>query len=117
MSSSSTTHAPVVRTTSFEDTDGVTSFSKREEDEREIIFDWSNFLVGDTISSVTYEDQGVTTSSTSNTTTATTMTVTGIGAVQVEITMASGRTAKKEFRFYDSQGGSMRRLSDYSGCW
>lgn len=109
--SSSTVFQPLERTRYFEDNDGVLATSKHEDDEIQLVLDWTNYLGSDTISSVTYTDHGVTTSGKSNTTTATTATITKTGWTEIEVTMASGRTVTRQVRFYPIDGSE---TSDYA---
>lgn len=108
-----TAYLAPVRNAYFRDIDGIMATSKRIEEVVSLVLDWSDLLAsGETISSVAYEDLGVTRSSTSNTTTTTTTKVTGTGSTIVKATLSTGRVLHREVRFYGVDG---RVPGDYRG--
>lgn len=103
--SSSTVVLPLERSRYFTNEDGDLSTSKRSDEIVQLVLDWSDQLAsGETISSVAYEDSGITRSSTSNTTTTTTTNVTGTGYTEVTVTLSTGRKLQLVVRYYDSEG-------------
>jgi hypothetical protein len=106
----STFYEPLERNRWFVDEDGARATSKRYDEKIPAILDWTDQLEGDTIAGTpTYEDRGVTRSSTSNTTTTTTTHVTGLGEFKVTVTTAAGLILQRIVRFYDASGGRMPR--------
>jgi hypothetical protein len=109
--SSITAFLPLERNRWFRDRDGILSTTKREDEIVGMTIDWSRQLAsGETISSVAYEDSGVTRTGTSATTTTTVDNVTGIGETEVTVTLSTGRKLQELVRFYDREGA---RAGDY----
>jgi hypothetical protein len=109
--SSSTVILPLERTRYFRDADGNLSYSKREDEIVQVVLDWSDQLAsGETISSVAYEDHGVTRSGTSNTTTTSTTSVEKTGWFEVTATLSTSRKLQRVVVFYGEMGA---RASDY----
>lgn len=109
--SSATVYMPLERSRYFRDEDGALATTKREDEQLQLVIDWSDQLAsGETISSVAYVDSGVTRSSTSNSTTTTTTTVTGIGETEVSVTTSAGRVLQQVARYYSPEGW---RAGDY----
>lgn len=103
--SSATVILPLERTRYFRDKDDVLSTTKREDEIVDLPLDWSERLLsGETISSVAYDDSGVTRSNTSNTTTTTTDYVTGHGETEITVTLSTGRKLQELVRFYPQEG-------------
>ncbi len=103
--SSSTVILPLRRTRWFRDADGNITYSKRWDEILQSVINWADQLAsGETISSVAYEDHGVTRSSTSNTTTTSTTNVTGGGYFIVTVTLSTSRKLQKIIRFVTTDG-------------
>ncbi len=96
---------PLERSRYFRDRDGVLATSKAEDDDLRVVLDLTDYLAsGETVSSASYADSGVTTSSKSVATPQVLFTVTGTGYTTVTVTMSTGRTVDRIVRFYDSGG-------------
>lgn len=109
--SSSAVILPLERTRYFRDRDGVLATSKRYDEIVQLVLDWTDQLAsGETVSSVAYEDSGVTRSSTSNTTTTSTTSVTGTGETEITVTTSAARKLQAVVRFYGAEGV---RAGDY----
>lgn len=94
----------------FKDIDGYASVAKDRDSIESFTLDWSSELGSDTISSVTVEENGVT-SSDSNTTTTTTHVVTGSdGRLVVKAVTAGGETLVQRLRFISTD---RRKTADY----
>ena len=105
--SSSTFYQPTVRSRWFKDRDGIVSTSKRSDEIIGVVINWAPQLAtGETISSVAYEDSGVTRTGVSNSTTTSTCNVTGIGYFIVTATLSTGRKLQDVRRFYDVCGAN-----------
>ena len=105
--SSATVFGKLERSRYFDDGDAMAS-SVREDEIVSIVIDWSNELArlpsGQTISSVAYEDSGITTSSPTNTTTTTTCKATGVGETEITVTTSGGYKLEKLVRHYPQSG-------------
>lgn len=99
---SAAAYLPTERSKYGRDASGALFTSKDYDDDVQLVLDWSGYLGDDTISSVAYSDNGVTTSSKTNTTTTSTCTVTGLGFVDITITAASGRTYVQRVKYHDN---------------
>jgi hypothetical protein len=97
----------------FHDKDGVLSTAKREDEIVPLIINWSDLIGSATISDVSYDDSGVTRSSTSNTTTTTTTYVTDIGETEITVTLSTGEKVQMLVRFYEEETHDGIRESDY----
>lgn len=104
-------YLPPERVRFWRDGDSVLSITKRENEVVPLIIDWSDRIGSATISSVAYDDSGVTRSSTANTTTTSTTYVTGIGETEITVTLSTGEKIQKLVRFYEQEGDS--GVSDY----
>lgn len=103
---------PTERRPYFIDTDGNLTYTKREDEVVTRAINWGPQLYsGESISSVAYEDHGVTRSSTSNTGNVTTTSVTGTGYFEVTVTLSSGRKLQRVVRFVSTEGAGPS--SDY----
>ena len=86
----------------FHDVDGLLAVAKHEDAVESFVLDWADELGSDTISSATFDANGVTVDSSSNTTTTTSMTISKSGGhVDVTVVTAGGSTLEKRLRFYD----------------
>lgn len=110
--SSSSVAWPLERRRHFQDGDGNMAFSKRDDEITQVVLNWDSQIGGDAISSVAYEDHGVTRSSTTNTGSTTTTSVTGSGYFEITVTLTSGRKLQRIVRFISTDGGEK---SDYRG--
>jgi len=107
--STPTTYLPHERAHHFRDRDGVLSYSKHEDDVMQVDIELSPQIGSDTISSVTYADSGVTTSSRSNTSTKITFNVTGIGYTEITVNLTNSRALDPFIvRFYERRGPKQR---------
>lgn len=114
---SSLTHIfPLERNRWFRDRDGVPATVKTEDEVVAIVLDWTDLLAsGETISTSTWVDNGVTTSSRAIASLTTTCNVTGAdGETENTIVTSSSRTLQRVVRFYAPQGVSSG--PDY-GLW
>lgn len=100
----------------FLDEDGVPTTSKHRDELLPIAIDLSQhraILAGATVSSASWKDQGVTTSSRSTTSTTATANVLGTdGALTVTITLSTGEIVVRTRRFVGVPEGR-RKSSDY----
>lgn len=103
--SSTTVYEPLRRSRWFIDRDGILSFAKMLNDDLRVVLDFTDYLAsGETVSSASYGDSGVTTSSKSVSTPQVIFTATGCGYTTVTATLSTGRTVDKVVRFYDVGG-------------
>jgi hypothetical protein len=103
-------YAPLERNRWFTDHDGARATSKTNDEIVEVVYDLGDQIGGDLISSVAYEDSGVTRTNTSNTTKRITTNVAGLGEFTATVTLSSGRKVERTWRFYGSDGA---RAGDY----
>lgn len=111
--SSSSFAIPLERTRHFRDGDGNVCYSKRDDELLQVVLSWDAALApGESISSVAYEDHGVTRSDTSNNGSKTWTSVTGSGYFEVTVTLSTSRKLQRIIRFISTDGGEK---SDYRG--
>jgi len=100
------THILGSRPRFFHDVDGILSVAKDIDSIESFTLDWQDELrdlSNDTISSATFEANGVTIDSSSNTTTTTTMTISKSGGyVDIDVVTAGGSTLTRRVRIYQS---------------
>lgn len=102
--SSGTVILDLERSRYFQD-DGALATSKREDEILTLSLDWTDQLAtGESVSSVAYEANGVTTSGAALTSPVSTITVTGTGWVEVTATLSTGRKLQKIVRFHEADG-------------
>jgi hypothetical protein len=102
---------PLRRTRYFRDAYGNLTTSKREDEIVQVVLNWDPWLAaGESISSVAYDDSGVTRSATTNTGSVTTTSVTGSGSFEVTVTLSTGRKLQQVVRFISTDTGV---TSDY----
>lgn len=98
---------PLERTRWFSDRDGALATSKRSDEILLLSLDWTDQLdSGETVSSVAYVDDGVTTSGATLASPVSTVLVTGIGEVEVTATLSTGRKLQRVTRFHGTDGAS-----------
>jgi hypothetical protein len=102
----------------FVDHDGVPAIVKHEDDVLAYTVNWTDVLPGsETISSASYDGNGVTVDSSSESTPETTMVVSDTdGYVDITVTTSGSRTIVKRFRFLapPSTGAGLRNDYRYS---
>ena len=102
--SSSTVLLPLERSRYFPYRDGMAT-TKADADEVVLIVDWTDELAsGETVSSASYADSGVTTSGKSVATPLTTCTVTKLGYTTITITTSASRTRERRFYYLPRSG-------------
>ena len=92
------------RISAFYDKDGVLSWHKDQDSVESYTLDWADFLGADTISTSSWEADGIAVDSDSNTTTTTEVTVSKTGGTAKNtITTAGGYTYVRRVRFYEAE--------------
>lgn len=106
-----TTYLPLTRNRWFQDQDGAMATTAREDEHVACVINWSNLLLsGETISSVVYDDSGVTRIGTALATPVTTDYITGIGETEITVTTSLSRKLQKVVRIYEHSG---QPVTDY----
>jgi hypothetical protein len=91
----------------FRDQDGAFATTKRSDETVQVTLDWTDRLAsGETLSTATYQDSGVTRSGVSVSSPNTIATVLGLGEFEVTVTTSASRVLQQVVRFYDSRGGA-----------
>lgn len=109
--SSSTVILPLSRRRHFIDRNGELSYSKRYDEKLEVRLDFTDRLKsGESVSSMAYEDSGVTRSNTALASNVASFDATGLGYTIATATLSSGRILELAVNFYDSSG---TQLGDY----
>lgn len=104
---------PLRRTEHFFDDERILSYSKDKDDDMQLTWNFKEWLAsGETISSVTYDEHGVTVSGSSVSSPSITFTVNGVGSLEVSLESSASRTKVIPVRFYAP--GDIR-TSDYRG--
>ena len=94
-------YLPLERSLFFADDDGALATAGREDGHVPVIIDWGNLLLsGETISSVAYDDSGVTRIGTALSGSRTTDYITGIGETEITCTTSLSRKLQKIVRIY-----------------
>lgn len=109
---------PLARNQWFRDHEGIWTFPQHKDATHIHTLDYSAAMdeLGDTISSVAFTDQGVTTSSSSVSSNVVTVTVAGTdGYVENTLTTSGGRTMVYTYRFVGPPLGRNRVSYDYKG--
>lgn len=83
----------------FKDFDGVLTTPKKHDETNSYSFDWTDRLHDETISTSTWEADGITVNNSANTTTTTTVSVTGSGEAKNTIVTSASRTLIEKFRW------------------
>lgn len=98
-------YEPLQRTRHTIGQDGAAEYVKAQNDEMKVTWPLTDWLEsGETVSSASYADSGVTTSNKSVSSPNVIFTVTGLGETVVTITSSNSRTYERTFRFRSPSG-------------
>lgn len=97
----------------FWDKDAWATTLAHQDDDAKVDYSFIDFLAsGETVSSATYEDSGITTSAKSIATPVVTFTITGIGETKLTIATSASRNETVRFRTYLAEGHGVHDYND-----